>query len=97
MKLRTESGRWILTDGEREIDFNGNGLVAWGYAFAIKDIREFPKAPRRSYTVRSLTPNPKKRRFPKKWREKIKKIKANYEAGIHENESYITKRQTEQN
>lgn len=83
MKLKTVKGQWLLQDGERLIDFKDEGIVAWGYVLTMRDIRDLPKVPRQLYPVRSLVPHPKKRRVTKKWREKINRIKRNYEMGVH--------------
>jgi hypothetical protein len=83
MKLKTEKGKWIVTDKGREIDFKGCSLEALDYCFIMKDFVTHIAPPARLYPVRSLVPHPKKRRVTKKWKEKINRIKRNYEMGLH--------------
>ena len=83
MKLKTIKGQWLVTDGEREIDFKNDGLAAWYYVLTMKSIRRLPKLPRQIYPVRSLTPHPKKRRMTAKYKQKIKDIKNRYEREMH--------------
>ena len=73
MKLKTVKGQWILTDGEREINFKGCGLAAWDYVLTMRDIRDLPKVPRQVYPVR----------LSAKWKRKIKTIKHNYRIGVY--------------
>lgn len=99
MKLRTEKGKWIVTDGKwelvdgkwvwlslgKEIDFGENQMVAWEYVLVMMLLRKNPHISRKGECiVKSLTPNPKKRRMTKKWKEKIKRYKQIFEAGVHE-------------
>lgn len=83
MKLKTEKGKWIVRHNERDIDFKGCGVAALYYCFIMKDFVTHIAPPARLYPVRSLVPRPKKRRVTKKWKEKIKRIKRNYEVGMH--------------
>lgn len=82
MKLRTEKGKWIVIDGGREIEFE-SGLHAFYYCLIKKDFEKQIAPKPLLYPVRSLVPHPKKRRVTKKWRDKINRIKHNYEMGVH--------------
>jgi hypothetical protein len=82
MKLRTEKGKWIVSDRGREIEFE-DVIHAVYYCFLMKDFEKQIAPPHCVYPVRSLVPHPKKRRVTKKWREKINRIKRNFELGVH--------------
>lgn len=81
MKLRTESGKWIVSDRGREIEFRG-GLHAVYYCFLMKDFEKQIAPLHCVYPVRSLVPHPKKMRYTKKWREKVERIKKEYMLGV---------------
>ena len=81
MKLRTEKGKWIVTHNGKEKIFD-NGLCAFCYCLIMGDLGKQIAPPKCVYPVRSLVPHPKKRRITKKWREKINRIKRNYEMGV---------------
>lgn len=84
MKLRRENGEWIVTHEGREINFNGCYLAALEYIFIYKPTHKSKRvASVHLHPVKSLVPHPKKRRVTKKWREKINRIKREYELGVH--------------
>ena len=82
MKLRTENSKWIVSDRGREIEFDG-GLHAVYYCFLMKDFEKQIAPKPLLYPVKSLVPHPKKRRVTKIWKEKINRIKRNYEMELH--------------
>jgi hypothetical protein len=82
MKLRTEKGKWILLHNGKEITYD-KGVYAFCYFLTMKDFEKQIAPPRCVYPVKSLVPHPKKRRITKKWREKINRIKRDYEMGVH--------------
>lgn len=82
MKLRTEKGKWIITHNGRVIEYN-KGLFAFYYCYVMKDFEKQIAPTHCVYPVKSLVPHPKKRRFAKKWKEKVKRIKSDYDNGVH--------------
>lgn len=85
MKLRTEKGKWIVSDRGREVIFD-KGLEAFYYCLLMRDFHKQIPPEKCVYPVKSLVAKPKKRRITKKWREKINRIKRDYEMGVHHNE-----------
>ena len=75
MKIVTIRGEWTVFDGEKEINTT-DGAVVFGYALTMMQIRPIPYTNQPTYPVLSLVPHPKKRRLTKKYRERIRKIKA---------------------
>ena len=75
MKMFSTKGEFFIFDGEREINVK-ESAVAFGYALTMMQIRPIPYTNQPTYPVLSLVPHPKKRRITKKYRERIRKIKA---------------------
>ena len=56
MKLRTQGGKWYITDNGRVITYD-NSTDAWRYIFLMKEIRKNPTTGNHElYPVRSLIP-----------------------------------------
>lgn len=76
MKLRSEKGRFILTDGDKEIIYD-TVLHAMCYMFVMFNFRSIPCVTPSPRPVRSLTPNPKPIVLTLEDKIKISRIKAN--------------------
>jgi hypothetical protein len=87
MKLRTVKGEWIITDEGKEIKFGKGSMTALYYVFLMRDLRRYKMPLINRYAVRSLVPHPKKRRFTRKWREKVNSIKHREKMGEYSSES----------
>ena len=72
MKLKTQKGKWILTDGEKTMIYD-YGACAFAYMFIMTCFRKIPAVAPAPRPVRSLTPNPKP--ITLTYEDKIKKGK----------------------
>lgn len=62
IKMYTKDKKWIVVDGEREIEFE-TSRDAWLYVFLMRDIRpEMPSVPKSCYPVRTLNPLPSRKK-----------------------------------
>lgn len=61
MQMYTRNKKWIVVDGERELEFN-TARDAWGYVFLMREIRPNPKAPKPLYPVTTLNPFPSRKK-----------------------------------
>lgn len=76
MKLRTEKGKVILIDGDKQIIYD-TIIQAMYYMFLMFNFRSIPCVAPSSRPVRSLTPNPKPIILTLEDKIKISRIRAN--------------------
>ena len=82
MKMRTELGMWIIIHNGK-VKVYDTASEAVYYCFEMKEFEKQIAPQNCAYPVRSLVPHPKKRRVTRKWREKIDRIKTNFQLGVN--------------